>query len=197
MPPGPSLQPQNAPKANRGPASPKRSNDAPTIDGATSCQVLVKNAPQGPRSARSSRALETGLKELKEKGLEVWLGDRESLGLLHESPMKTGPFRLSVWYQATWRLRVLSSAHVSSRPFSSFAGAMSLDMSLAATTIRGSLVEDQRLHPRGTALPKPLRNRIRLRPSAPAEGRGMLTCPQRQDTDSACVLVHAHERALP
>ena len=78
MPPGPTPQPQNAPNANRGAASPNRSNGAPTVDSGTFCQVFVKNGIRKPRPTRSDRALETELKELREKGLEVWLGGRDS-----------------------------------------------------------------------------------------------------------------------
>jgi hypothetical protein len=70
--------PPDAPNGDAGPASPKLSNDAPAADAGTFCQVSVKNALRKPQSARSDRALETELKELKEKGLGVWLGGRDS-----------------------------------------------------------------------------------------------------------------------
>jgi hypothetical protein len=48
-----------------------------TDDAGTFYQVFIKNPHRKARSARSDRALETELKELKEKGLESWLGGRD------------------------------------------------------------------------------------------------------------------------
>ncbi len=47
-------------------------------DAATFCQVFVKIGPQEACSANVDRALEMELKALKEKGLQDWLGGRDS-----------------------------------------------------------------------------------------------------------------------
>jgi len=74
----PPSQPQEALRDAAGPVSRERSSDASAVDGVTLYQVFIKNALRKPRSTRSDRVLETELKELKEKGLGVWLGGRDS-----------------------------------------------------------------------------------------------------------------------
>jgi hypothetical protein len=73
----PPSQPQEAPSDAAGPVSRERSSDASAVDDGRFYQVFIKNAPRTARSRRSNRALETALKELKKKGLEVWLGGRD------------------------------------------------------------------------------------------------------------------------
>jgi hypothetical protein len=61
-----------------------------------------------------------------------WLGGRESLPPLSETPTKTSVFNSTRMMSANWRLRILSPAPACLLPFSAFASAMTLEMSLAA-----------------------------------------------------------------
>ena len=63
----------------------------------------------------------------------VWLGGRESLPSRSETSINTRLFRLTHTVPVIWRFPILSSAFVRSRPFSGFASAMTLEMTLAAT----------------------------------------------------------------
>jgi hypothetical protein len=66
--------------------------------------------------------------------MREWLGGRESLPRLSEIPINTGVFRLTRTVPAIWHFRILSSAFVRSPQFSDFAGAMTLEMTLAPVT---------------------------------------------------------------
>jgi hypothetical protein len=66
----------------------------------------------------------------------AWLGGRESSSPLRGTPIRTGLIRLSLATAAIYGLRLPSSAFVGLPPFSDFAGAMSLEMSLGANVFR-------------------------------------------------------------
>ena len=65
----------------------------------------------------------------------------ESFSQRHETPIKTGSFRVSLTTAAIYRLRILSSAFVCLRPFAGFASGMTLEMTLDANLSEGHFPE--------------------------------------------------------
>ena len=88
---------------------------------------------------------------------ECWLGGRESLPQLSETPTNTSVFNTTRMMSANWRFGVLSSARVCFRLFSDSASAMTLEMTLApnASGVRrvGNL-QPQSLSPRFAVCPR-------------------------------------------
>jgi hypothetical protein len=62
----------------------------------------------------------------------TWLGGRDSIGSFQETARTTGCLRVNLVGPAIWRFRLLSSAFVEWRSFSSCASAMALAMTLDA-----------------------------------------------------------------
>jgi hypothetical protein len=73
-------------------------------------------------------------------GIERWLGGRDSLPLLSETPIRTPNYRATLSSATIWRFLILAMARVRSLWFSDSSGAMTLEMSLAASVSRGSVV---------------------------------------------------------
>jgi hypothetical protein len=86
------------------------------------------------------------LQVIENTGDFAW-GGRESFGWFREISTKTGVFSTARLASANWCFQIFSSARFHLLPFSDFAGAMTLEMSLAADVLRGLLVGN-RLAPR-------------------------------------------------